>query len=66
MSKPQAAKPAPIVNSFSVSRKDSGYFVTKHTLQDGKVISSEKVSEPDVLVICISTLEKLIRKDQGL
>lgn len=54
------------VTTYSVSRKDSGYFITKHTIEDGKVIQSTKASEPDVLVICMRTLERLIRKEHGL
>ena len=59
-------KTSQITCSYSVSRKDSGYFITKHSIQDDKVIKSEKMSEPDVLVICMSTLEKLVRKENGL
>lgn len=52
--------------SYSVSRKDSGYFITKYVIEDGKLVSTQTVSEPDVLTICMLNLEKLIRKDQGL
>lgn len=67
MSKPKdQAKTSPVIHSYSVSRKDSGYFIDKNTIQDGKVLKTEKMSEPDVLTICMATLEKLVRKDHGL
>jgi hypothetical protein len=65
MSKSQVPKQTSTV-SFSISRKDSGYYITKHIIQDGKVVSSHQATEPDVLVITISSLERLIRKAQGL
>lgn len=71
MSKPTgktqvAVSIANLINSYSIAREGSGYFITKHIIQDGKEISSEKVSEPDVLAICMATLEKMVRKANGL
>ena len=60
------SKVANVVNAYSISRKDSGYFIIQNTIQDNVVIKSKQVSEPDVLVICIANLERLIRKDLGL
>ena len=51
------------INSFSVSRFESGYFITKHTIVDGKVTKSEKVSEPDVWAITAAKLSKIIMKE---
>ena len=56
----------PTLYAYSIARKDSGYYITKHTLQDNQVVSSIKMSEPDMLMICMSTLEKLVRKENGL
>lgn len=71
MSKPkdqakEQPKTSPVIYSYSVARKDSGYYITKHSIQDSKVIKTEQVSEPDVLVICMANLEKFVRKDHGL
>ena len=71
MSKPSSKdnnppKESTIVHTYSVARKDSGYYITRHTIKDNKVIESVQVSEPDVLVITMATLERLIRKELGL
>lgn len=58
--------PATKSYSYTISRLNSGYFITRFTIEDSKVVNSEKVSEPDVLTICMSTLEKIIRKENGI
>lgn len=69
MSKSNPKVETPVVatsTSFSVSRKDSGYYITKHTITNGYVSDSTQVSEPDVLIICMAHLERLFRKELGL
>ena len=55
-----------LIQTYSVARKDSGYLIIQHKIENGKVVSSTKVSEPDVLQICMATLQRFIRKDVGL
>lgn len=52
--------------SYSMFRKDSGYCIIKYTHENSKIVSSEVVSEPDVLVIAVAHLERMLRKTLGL
>lgn len=63
-SKPQLEKIT--LQTFSVGRKDSGYCITRHTIEDGVLTESKQITEPDVLRITIAHLETITRKSMGL
>ena len=53
------------VISYSLARKDSGYYILKHVI-DGAKITTSQVSEPNMLVITLSVLAQKLRKDLGV
>ncbi len=62
----QAPKEIVMDTAFQVKREGGGYCLYQLGLQNNKVITKSKISEPDVLVIAISHLEKSIRRENGL
>lgn len=51
--------------SYSIQRFESGYSVFEHKLI-GKLTTTERISEPNVFVICMNNLSAIIRKNLGL
>jgi hypothetical protein len=60
--KKKAVKPIEVEISYSVKRYESGYSVYEHK-SDGTV---ERITEPNVFLICINNLSALIRKKLGI
>lgn len=52
-------------NTYRIQRKDSGYFILKYNIFENQVIAEEIMTEPDILLICMANLEKLIRKENA-
>lgn len=52
--------------TYSIHQKDSGYYIIRHKITNGEVTESTQVSEPDVLIITMSNLEKFVRKQFGI
>jgi hypothetical protein len=53
------------VDSYSIARKGSGYYILKHVAIGRNTITTQ-VSEPNMLVITLSVLAQKIRKDLGV
>ena len=59
-------KEFPIEVGYQVKRENGGYCLYRLTIQNKKVIAKAKASEPDVLVITMTHLERMIRKEQEI
>ena len=67
MSKPKSQPTPPPLSqpsaSFSIKRDGSGYAIYKIVIDGSKVLSNEKVTEPDMLPITLSKLQELVFKN---
>ena len=54
------------ITTYSVARCESGYSVFKHEIINGKLVSSIRDSEPNMLVLTLAVLAIKIRKDLGV
>ena len=62
----QVPKEIAIDVAYQVKREDGGYCLYQLGIQNNKVMTKSKISEPDMLVITISHLERAIRRENGI
>ena len=57
---------SPLENAYQIIKKDSGYYIIRQSYSNNRIVASQKMTEPDVLSITMSNLEKIIRREFGL
>lgn len=65
MSKKEVAPVSKPQKAYVVERRDGGYALICLSIQDSKVVSSLKISEPDMFAITLSKLSRELVKDQN-